>query len=46
MDPPPARNEPPDLRWLLYAGVVLAAVIVALATPYLLAYVLQALNGG
>lgn len=46
VEPPPARNDPPDLRWLLYAGVILTAVIVALATPYLIAYLLQALNRG
>jgi len=40
------RQPPPDLRYLVYAGVILAAVFVALATPYLIAYVLQALNGG
>jgi hypothetical protein len=45
-EPPPVRQPPPDLRYLVYAGVILAAVFVALATPYLIAYVLQALNGG
>jgi hypothetical protein len=46
VDPPPARPGPPDLRWLFYAGVALAAVFVALAAPYLAAYLLQAINGG
>jgi hypothetical protein len=46
VDPPPKRRPPPDLRYLTYAGVILAAVFVALATPYLIAYILQALNGG
>jgi hypothetical protein len=45
-EPPPERQPPPDLRYLMYAGVILAAVFVALATPYLIAYLLQALNGG
>jgi hypothetical protein len=45
-EPPPPRHEPPDLRYLVYAGVILAALFVALATPYLIAYVLQAINGG
>jgi hypothetical protein len=44
--PPPERHAPPDLRYLFYAGLVLAAVLAALATPYLVAYVLQAMNGG
>lgn len=44
--PPPERQPPPDLRYLMYAGVMLAAVFVALAAPYVIAYVLQALNGG
>jgi hypothetical protein len=34
------------MRYLFYAGIVLAAVMAALATPYLVAYVLQAINGG
>ena len=45
-DPPPHRQPPPDLRYLAYAGVILAAVFVALAAPYLIAYVLQAMTGG
>jgi hypothetical protein len=45
-EPPPTRQPPPDLRYLMYAGAILAAVFVALATPYLIAYILQALNGG
>jgi hypothetical protein len=45
-EPPPARQSPPDLRFLIYIGIALAAVLAALATPYLIAYVLQALNGG
>jgi hypothetical protein len=45
-EPPPNRQPPPDMRYLAYAGVILAAVFVALATPYLIAYVLQAINGG
>lgn len=44
--PPPERQSPPDLRFLIYAGIALAAVLAALATPYLIAYLLQAMNGG
>jgi hypothetical protein len=44
--PPPERQSPPDLRFLIYVGIALAAVLAALATPYLIAYLLQAMNGG
>jgi hypothetical protein len=42
--PPPERHEPPDLRWFAYIGIALAAVLAALATPYLIAYLLEAFN--
>jgi hypothetical protein len=42
MKPPPERQEPPDLRWLLYIGIGLAAVMAALATPYVIGYLLEA----
>jgi len=45
-EPPPPRHAPPDMRYLFYGGVILAAVLVALAAPYLIAYLLQAINGG
>ncbi len=44
--PPPDRQAPPDMRYLLYAGIVLAAVMAALFVPYLVAYLWQALTGG
>jgi hypothetical protein len=44
-EPPPERAHPPDLRLFAYVGIALAAVLAALATPYLIAYLLQALNG-
>jgi hypothetical protein len=34
------------MRYLLYAGIVLAAVMAALFVPYLVAYLWQALTGG
>ena len=40
------RRSPPDLRYLIYVGIALAAVLAALFTPYLIAYLLQAMNGG
>jgi hypothetical protein len=42
--PPPERQHPPDLRLFAYVGIALAAVLAALATPYLIAYLLDALN--
>ncbi len=38
LTPPPERSEPPDLSLFLYAGMVLALVLVVLAIPYLMAY--------
>ncbi|HEX6139449.1 MAG TPA: hypothetical protein VF013_03180 [Candidatus Limnocylindria bacterium] len=43
--PPPERQAPPDLRYLLYVGIGLAAVMAALALPYLVSYVIQAVFG-
>ena len=40
--PPPVRQEPPDLRLLIYVGVGLAAVMAALAAPYVIGYLLGA----
>jgi hypothetical protein len=39
--PPPDRPAPPNLRVLLIAGLVLAAVFAALAVPYVIGYLLQ-----
>jgi hypothetical protein len=36
--PPPERAEPPDLTLFIYAGLVLAVVLILLAIPYLLQY--------
>jgi hypothetical protein len=41
--PPPERQEPPDLRLLIYVGVGLAAVMAALAAPYVVGYLLEAI---
>ena len=43
--PPPERQAPPDMRWLIYVGIALAAVVAALATPYLIGYLVEALFG-
>jgi hypothetical protein len=41
--PPPERQEPPDLRWFFFVGVGLAAVMAALAAPYAIGYLIEAL---
>jgi hypothetical protein len=41
LTPPPSRSEPPDLSLFLWAGVVLALVLVVLAIPYLMAYLFE-----
>jgi hypothetical protein len=41
LTPPPERSEPPDLSLFLYAGMVLALVLVVLAIPYLMAYLFE-----
>jgi len=43
--PPPARPAPPNLRYLLYVGLALAAVVAALAVPYIIGYLLQLVTG-
>jgi hypothetical protein len=43
--PPPERQAPPDMRWLIYVGIALAAVVAALATPYIIGYLVEALFG-
>jgi hypothetical protein len=39
--PPPQRPAPPNLRYLLYVGLALTAVVVALAVPYIIGYLIQ-----
>ena len=46
LKPPPERPGPPDIRWMLYIGIALAAVMAALAAPYIVGYLLQAATGG
>lgn len=43
--PPPDRPAPPSMRWLIYIGLALTAVLVALAMPYLVSYLLSASGG-
>jgi hypothetical protein len=39
--PPPERPAPPNLRYLLYVGLALTALTVALAVPYIIGYLIQ-----
>jgi hypothetical protein len=41
LTPPPARSEPPDLTWFLYAGIVIGIVLVVVAIPYLVAFLFE-----
>lgn len=44
LSPPPERSEPPDLSLFLYAGIVLALVLVVLAIPYLIGYLFEVIR--
>jgi hypothetical protein len=39
--PPPDRPAPPNLRYLAYVGIALTAVLMALAAPYLIGYLIE-----
>jgi hypothetical protein len=41
LTPPPDRAEPPDLTLFLYAGILLAIIVVVLAIPYLVGYLFE-----
>lgn len=41
LTPPPARSDPPDLSLFLYAGMGLALVLVILAIPYAVGFLLE-----
>ena len=43
--PPPERPAPPNLRYLAYVGLALTAVVVALAVPYIIGYLIQLVTG-
>jgi hypothetical protein len=43
--PPPERPAPPNLRYLGYVGLALTAVVVALAVPYIIGYLIQLVTG-
>ena len=41
LTPPPQRSEPPDLSLFLYAGIVLAIILMILAIPYVIGYLFE-----
>ena len=41
LTPPPERDGPPDLSLFLYAGLVLALILVILAIPYVVGYLFE-----
>jgi hypothetical protein len=43
--PPPERPAPPNLRYLLYVGLALTAIVAALAVPYIIGYLIQLVSG-
>jgi hypothetical protein len=43
LTPPPERSGPPDLSLFLYAGLVLAVILVIVAIPYIIGYVFEVL---
>lgn len=42
--PPPERRAPPDLTLFLYAGIVLAVIVLLVAIPYAIAYLVDVLS--
>jgi hypothetical protein len=43
-EPPPERPEPPDMSWFLYAGIILAIIVVVLAIPYVIQYLVEIMS--
>jgi hypothetical protein len=44
LTPPPERGEPPDLTLFIYAGIVLALILVVVAVPYLIGYLFEVIR--
>jgi hypothetical protein len=41
LTPPPDRDEPPDLSLFLYAGLGLVIILLIVAIPYVIGYLLE-----
>jgi len=46
VDPPPERSRAPDLRVLIFIGLVLVGIVAFVAIPYLVQYLVLWLTGG
>ena len=44
LQPPPERQAPPDLTLFLYAGIVLAVILMILAIPYMIGYLVELMS--
>ena len=44
LQPPPDRQAPPDLSLFLYAGIVLAVILLVVAIPYAIAYLVDVIS--
>jgi hypothetical protein len=44
LQPPPDRPDPPDLSLFLYAGIVLAVILMILAIPYMIGYLVELMS--
>jgi hypothetical protein len=44
LTPPPERADPPDMSWFLYAGIVLALIVVIVAIPYAIVVIVELLS--
>jgi hypothetical protein len=44
LKPPPERKAPPNLTLFLYAGIVLAVIVVMLLVPYLIGYLVNLMS--
>ena len=44
LTPPPVRVEPPDLSLFLYAGLVLALILLILAIPYAISFMITVVS--
>jgi hypothetical protein len=42
--PPPERADPPDLKLMIYAGVVLAVIVLLVAVPYAIQYLVTVMS--
>jgi hypothetical protein len=44
LSPPPERKAPPDLSLFLYAGIAIAVIVLLVAIPYAIAYIVEVIS--